>query len=148
MILKLGLRPLPRSQSVNQHLRILQVSALHSKYGPSVLLNLEQTRVRRSTPLPLVDLMILLDKHQIISVSKGDVSTIALLIGRVHQSNVILPLQIGEKEVPRVVHELLELDIVENRVDAVQHLKVVEIIGNAEFLLQRICFSCSEVLKY
>ena len=133
MILELGLRPIPRCQSVDQHLRILLVSALHCEYSPSILLNLEQTRVCRSTPLLLVDLVILLDENQVISVPIDEVVAIGLLIGRVHQGNVVLAIKVSQEEVPRVIHEFLELDIVEERVDAVQHLKVIEIIDNAEF---------------
>jgi hypothetical protein len=76
-----------------------------------------------------------MDKHEVISVAIDEVVAIALLVGRVHQGNVVLAIKVGQEEVPRVVHELLELDVVEERVDAVQHLKVVEIIDNAEFLL-------------
>ncbi len=79
--------------------------------------------------------MILLDKHQVVSVAIDEVDAIGLIIGRVHEGNVVLALQVGQEEVPRVIHELLELDVVEERVDAVQHLKVVEIIHIAEILL-------------
>ena len=79
--------------------------------------------------------MILVDEKQVVAGAVDEVVPVGLLIGRVHLGDVVLALQVGQEEVPRVVHELLELDVIEERVDAVQHLKVVEIIGNAKFLL-------------
>ena len=57
--------------------------------------------------------MILVDEKQVVAGTVDEVVAIGLFVGRVHLGDVVLALQVGQEEVPRVVHELLELDVVE-----------------------------------